>query len=104
MSDEIITDELEQRIIHVLEKEVSSPKRAVTSEIQDDGQCIMIYIPVDDIPQNERQTNFERVGRILNQLVPGRDGDYSWFATFTICGDRVESCFGGNLKFPNTVF
>ena len=104
MSDEIITDELAQQILQVLEKEIPSPKMAVTFEIQDDGHCIMIYIPVDDIPHSQRQANFERVGQILNQMVPGRQGDYSWFATFTVDSNRVDSCFGGNMDFPNSIF
>ena len=104
MVREIITDELTQQILQALEKEVALSKKTVTFEIQDDGQCIMIYIAMDDIPHCKHQANFERVRQILNQMVPGRDCDYSWFATFTIGDHRVDSCFGGNLDFPTSIF
>lgn len=104
MSNEIITDELTNRILQVLEKNVSLKQESITFEIQDDGQCVMIYIPIDEFPDNEWPSVFERVGGILNEIVPGRHGDYSWFATFNAEGSRVDSCFGGNLDFPNAVF
>jgi hypothetical protein len=104
MSDKIIADELIFQILQVLEQASPSPNRPITFEVQDDGQCIMFYIPVDDVPPSELQANIERIGRILNDMVPRRQGDYSWFATFTIQNNRVDSCFGGNLDFPNTVF
>jgi hypothetical protein len=104
MSDELITDELTNRILQVIEKDVLLKKESITFEIQDDGQCVMIYIPVDKFRDNERSAIFERIGGILNKIVPGRHGDYSWFATFTVDGNRVDSCFGGNLDFPNSVF
>lgn len=104
MSDETITDELTLQILRVLEQEGLSPRRPITFEVQDDGQCIMFYIPVDDIPSSELQANIKRIGQILNDMVPGRQGDYSWFATFTVENNRVDSCFGGNLDFPNSIF
>lgn len=104
MSDEIITDELTFRILQVLERESPSPKRSITFEVQDDGQCVMFYIPVDEIQPSELPANIERIGQILNDMVPGRQGDYSWFATFTVENNRVDSCFGGNLDFPNAIF
>ncbi|MES2299997.1 MAG: hypothetical protein V4582_23365 [Pseudomonadota bacterium] len=104
MSNEIVTDELIHRILRALGEHVSLKKESITYEIQDDGQCIMFYIPVDEVPEAEWPLICERVGAILNDIVPGRQGDYSWFATFTDHGNRVDSCFGGNLDFPNSVF
>ena len=104
MSNEIITDELTNRILQALEKNASLKQELIAFEIQDDGQCVMIYIPIDAFPDNEWPSFFERVGVILNEIVPGRHGDYSWFATFTVDGNIVDSRFGGNLDFPNVVF
>lgn len=104
MSDEIIHDELIFRILQVLEQASPRPNMPITYEVQDDGKCIMFYIPVDGTPQRELQANIERIGQILNDMVPGRRGDHSWFATFTVENNRVDSCFGGNLDFPNSVY
>jgi hypothetical protein len=64
----------------------------------------MVYIPIDALTDSEWRAVFERIGNILNGIVPGRHGDYSWFATFTVDGNRVDSRFGGNLDFPNAIF
>lgn len=104
MSDETITAELTLQILGVLEQESSFPKKSIAFEVQDDGQCIIFFIPVDEIPPIELQAYIERIGQILNDMVPGRQGDYSWFATFTEENNRVDSCFGRNLDFPDAIF
>ena len=78
MNNEIIAEELTNRILRVLENNVPLKQESITFEIQDYGQCVMIYIQIDEFSDNEWPSVFERVGRILNEIVPGRHGDYSW--------------------------
>lgn len=103
MNDETITDELISQIVQMLEQVRPTDSGKVTFEVQDDGQCVMFYIPVDDIPPSELGGLIARTGEILNNRVPGRLGDYSWFATFTVENNRVDSCFGGNLDYPGSI-
>ena len=102
MDNKIITEDLKIKILNLLEKEASIRKDSITFEIQDDGQCLMIYIPIDEFPENEPTTTFQRIGYLLNTIMPSRKDDYSWFATFTRAGEIVDSYFGGNLESPNS--
>ena len=104
MDGEIITDELTNRILHTLETDFSFKQESVTFEVQDDGACVMIYIPVDEVPEASRPLVLEQIGTTLNEIIPGRTGDYSWFANFTLNGTIIDSCFGGNLEFPKVIF
>lgn len=102
MTSGIITPQLEKQVLELLEKEASLKKNSISFEVQDDGNCLMIYIPIDDFPDGEPPSTFKRIGNLLNGLMPTRCGDYSWFATFTRHGEIVDSYFGGDLASPNS--
>lgn len=101
MSNEIITEELKKQILILLQEE-SFSKDSIEFEVQDDGQCILIYIPVDTLPENEPSSTFKRIAKRLNNLVPQREDDYSWYAIFTRTGVITESYFGGDASSPDS--
>lgn len=101
MSDEIITEELKNQILILLQEE-SFNKDSIGFEVQDDGRCILIYIPIDTLPENEPSSTFKRIAKRLNNLVPQREDDYSWYAMFIRAGVMVESYFGGDASSPDS--
>ncbi|WP_035052662.1 hypothetical protein [Andreprevotia chitinilytica] len=98
---EIITEKLLAQILDLLEGE-SFRKASITFEVHDEGQCVLIYIPIDALPETELLSTFKRVAYRLNNLVPSREGDYSWYALFTRSGEIVESYFGGDASSPSS--
>lgn len=101
MDDEIITEELKNKILSLLTEE-SFDSSLIKFEVQDDGQCILIYIPIDGLPETEPPSTFRKIGLRLNKLVPFRHDDYSWYALFTRSGEIVESYFGGDASSPDS--
>jgi hypothetical protein len=101
MAIELDVEGMQQKVLELLEADGFVKADTVTFEVQDDGQCLMIYIPVDTLPEAAPST-FLRIGQKLDKIIPGRHGDYSWFATFTRAGEIVDSYFGGNLDSPES--
>lgn len=101
MDNEIITEELKSRILSLLTEE-SFDSSLIRFEVQDDGQCILIYIPIDGLPESEAASTYRKIALRLNKLVPFRQDDYSWYALFTRAGEIVDSYFGGDASSPDS--
>lgn len=102
MDNSVITSEMVNQILRLLEAETCFKKESISYEIQDDYKHLLISISIDELSENEPPSTFKRVGDLLNPLIPGRRGDYSWMVVFTRSGKVVDSYFGGDLDFPNS--
>ncbi|MFZ6750369.1 hypothetical protein [Undibacterium sp. Ren11W] len=100
MSSPIITPELIEKIFKLIEAETSFPRNSIWYEIQDDFQCILILISIDEFDEEDLNPAFRLVADILNRTVPGRDDDLSWLVAFMKNDKRIEAYFGGNLSAP----
>jgi hypothetical protein len=102
MTSKIITNNLVEKVMLRLETETGFRKEDISYEIQDDFQFLLISISVDDFVGADRVSTFKRVSHLLNQLIPGRKGDYSWMVNFTSDGKIIDSYFGGDLDSPES--
>lgn len=102
MDDPVITAELVSQVLRLLETETCFERKSVFYEIQDDYKHLLISISIDELPEREPPSTFKRVGGLLNPLIPGRRGEYSWMVVFTKNGKVVDSYFGGDLDCPNS--
>lgn len=102
MKKSIITPEVVSRVLRLLEMETAFKKESISYEIQDDSNHLLISISIDDLPESEAPSTFKRVGCLVNPLIPGRRGDYSWMVVFTKGGKVVDSYFGGDLDSPHS--
>lgn len=98
----IITQELEDKILSILETEFGFRKETISFEIQDDFQFLLISIAVDDFTGIDQSSTFRRVGTLLNGMMPSRKGDYSWMVNFERAGKIIDSYFGGDSDSPNS--
>lgn len=73
----------------------------ISFEIQDDFQCLLISIAIDELAGIESST-FKRVGMLLNGMLPSRYSDYSWMVNFKRADKNIDSYFGGNSDSPNS--
>jgi hypothetical protein len=102
MSKSIITENIVGQVLHLLEAETYFKKELISYEIQDDYKHLLISISVDELPETEPPSTFKRIGDLINSLIPGRRGDYSWMVVFTRNGQVIDSYFGGDLDCPNS--
>ena len=102
MGNAIITSEVVGQVLRMLETETCFKKEVISFEIQDDYEHLLISIAIDELPQSEPVATFKRVGDFINELVPGRRGDYSWMVVFKRNGTVIDSYFGGDLDSPNS--
>ena len=88
--------------LNLLDTKTPFKKEIISYEIQDDGECILITIPIDKFPETEPASTFKHAGLLLNNMMPSRSNDYSWVIAFTRNGEVVVGHFGGNLASPNS--
>jgi hypothetical protein len=93
---------IESQILGIIEANTQFKKASISYEIQEDYKHLLISISIDDLSENEPPSTFKRVGTLINPLIPGRQGDYSWMVVFTRHGKVVDSYFGGDLDCPNS--
>ena len=98
---EISTDDMQEQILAILEGETFD-RRSISFEIQDEGQCIHVYVPIDGLTETIWSVKSRRIACRLNQLVPFRPDDNSWFVFFTSEGTILESYFGGDESAPDS--
>jgi hypothetical protein len=103
VENEIITDVLKEDILRALEGRSFAPE-SITMEVQDEGLSVSIYVPVDQFPADEPAATFRDIGHMLDQIIPSRPDDYSWYVFFTRAGDIVQSFFGGDASSPCSGF
>lgn len=99
--NDIATDDLKRQILGILESESLDPT-SILFEVQDDGQLIQVYVPVDGLAEADWDVKSKRIAYRLNHLVPTRVDDYSWFVFFTSAGSILESYFGGDESAPDS--
>jgi hypothetical protein len=102
MNNSFITEELVSQIQRLLEMETCFKKESISYEIQDDYKHLLISICVDELPETEPSSIFKRVGGLINPLIPGRKGEYSWMVVFKRNGKVIDSYFGGDLDCPES--
>ena len=102
MNCSIITSEIVDQVHRLLEKETTFNKESISYEIQDDSNHLLISIAVDGLLESALPSTFKRLGSLLDSLIPGRRGDYSWMVVFTKDRKVVESYFGGDLDNPRS--
>jgi hypothetical protein len=101
MTNEIATDDLKEQILAIL-KSGSFDPTSILFEVQDDGQCIQVYVPVDGLAEADWGVKSKHIAYRLNHLVPSRADDNSWFVFFTSAGEILESYFGGDESAPDS--
>lgn len=102
MNSSIITSEIVSQVLRLLETETAFKKESISYEIQDDSNHLLISISIDGLPESEPPSTFKRVGGLVNSLIPGRRGEYSWMVAFLKDGKVVDSYFGGDLDNPRS--
>lgn len=102
MGNTIITQQLIDDVVRLLEAETSFKKDSISFEIQDDGQFLLISISVDTLSVSGASSTFKRVGQLLNDMMPTRKGNYSWMVNFTRDGKVADSYFGGDSECPGS--
>jgi hypothetical protein len=102
MDNSIITAGIVSQVLRLLESQTQFKKESISLEIQDDSKHLLISISIDGLPESELSSTFKRVGGLVNPLIPGRRGDYSWMVVFTRNGKLVDSYFGGDLDCPDS--
>lgn len=103
MKHKIITDALIAEILYRIRVQLPCDENLISCEIQDDGQFLLISIAIDTLHESAKQKEkFRQIGALLNKIMPGRHGEYSWMVAFTEAGKVVESYFGGDLDCPGS--
>jgi hypothetical protein len=102
MNSAIITSEVVNKVLRFLEEEMALTKEAISYEIQDNSNHLLISISVDGLLVSESPAALKRLGDRVNSLMPGRRGDYSWMVVFTKDGKVIDSYFGGDLDNPRS--
>lgn len=102
MKSPIITNELANEAICLIETETSFRRESISFEIQDDYKHLLISISVNSIPKDGTTAIFKHVADLLNSFIPGRHGDYSWMVVFEINGQVLDSYFGGDIDCPKS--
>lgn len=104
MNKAIITKELVDRVLCLIEENTSFRKDSIAFEIQDNFQHLLISISIDNFSETISETGsvFKKLGQLLNSIMPSRRDHYSWMLVFTKAGKVVDSYFGGNLDSPNS--
>lgn len=102
MSSPIITSKTLTQIAAELEKDANFKGDSISYEVQDDGNHLLVLISLDRLLEGQSPSAFKHAGEIVNSLVPGRVGDYSWMVVFTKNGQVIDSYFGGDLNCPDS--
>ena len=97
----LIGDEIADIALKRLSNETGIPLHLFKYEIQDDFQLLFVSVAIDDLVHAKLEVRISRIARILKELMPVREDDYSWVVGFMRGGEVVESCFGGNLAIPD---
>ena len=97
-----ITSGLIDQVLHTLETKTPFRREWMYSELQDDSQTLFISIAIDQLSATEPLSAFKGAGLLVEDLMPGRQDDYSWMLAFTREGKVVEGYFGGNLSSPKS--
>lgn len=102
MNKYLITEDLIDRALNLLDTKTPFKKEMIYYEIQDDGECLFMSVPIDEFLETEPASTFKNAGLLLEGIMPSRSNDYSWMITFTKKGKVVIGHFGGNLASPNS--
>ena len=102
MSNLLITEELVRRVDNLLTTKTGLVSRAISYEIQDEYQHLLISISIDGLAEDIQPSSFKPVAGLLNDLIPSRRGDHTWMMVLKKNGKVVDSYFGGDLNFPNS--
>ena len=102
MRNPIITSKTLTQVAAELEKNASFKGDSISYEVQDDGNHLLVSISLDRLTEDQSPSAFKHAGKIVNSLVPGRVGDYSWMVVFTKNGKVIDSYFGGDLNCPDS--
>ena len=102
MTSAIITQDVVERALRLIEKETVFKKESITYEVQDDSNHLLIFMSIDGLPEGEPTSTLKHVGQLMNSLIPGRRGEYSWMVVFRKEGKIIESYFGGDLDNPES--
>lgn len=81
----------------LLRREIKVAGEAISFEIQEDGQFLLISIPVDALPEPPDAALGQRIASLVDDIVPQRPDDDSWMLVFTQSDKVVDSFSGGNL-------
>jgi hypothetical protein len=102
MKNAVITSQVVDAVKRALSSENRFKPESIKYELQDDEQNLLISISIDDLQTADLAMTLRPIGSLLNALIPGRKGDYTWMVVFTKSGKVVDSYFGGDLDCPNS--
>ncbi len=100
----LINDELANRLLGLILEKAKFRKESIYYEIQDDGQCILFLIKINDDSHMETDSTLRNLAEIFDNLVPQRIDDCSWYLSFVKDGEVIDTYFGGNVNSPEMGF
>jgi hypothetical protein len=98
-----ISPELVDAVIRLIVDRLPWVKDAVTLEVQDDFQFLLITVQCDTGPDSTEDER-RQLGRRIDRLMPTRSGELTWMLNFTSNGKVAVSYFGGDAKSPELGF
>ncbi|TFW30198.1 hypothetical protein [Massilia horti] len=99
----LISPELVDAVIRLIVETLPWAKDAVTYEVQDDFQFLLVAVQCDtgpELTEDERR----QLGRRIDRLMPTRNGELTWMLNFMSNGKVADSYFGGDSRSPELGF
>ncbi|WP_162898944.1 hypothetical protein [Ralstonia solanacearum] len=96
-----VNDQVAENCISVITKNSPFERGALSYEIQDDFNFVLISVATDGV-SDVSPLDRKRIARLVDDMVPKREGEYSWMINFILNGSIFDSYFGGDLMSPDS--
>lgn len=100
-NNRLVDDEIAEICIAEITENSPFKKEALSYEIQDDFNFVLISVVVDGV-SDVSPLDRKRIANLVDGIVPKRNGEYSWMINFILKGTIFDSYFGGDLMSPDS--
>ncbi|MHA6832893.1 hypothetical protein [Ralstonia pseudosolanacearum] len=96
-----VNDRVAENCISAIVKNSPFKRGVICYEIQDDFNFVLISVVTDGV-SDVSPLDRKRIAKLVDDVVPKRDGEYSWMINFILSGSIFDSYFGGDLMSPDS--
>ena len=96
-----VNDQVAENCISAITKNSHFKRDVLSYEIQDDFNFVIISVVTDGV-SDVSPLDKKKIARLVDDMVPKREGEHSWMINFILNESIFESYFGGDLMSPDS--
>lgn len=95
----MINQNLIEIVVSLVSAEMQLKENQITTEIQDDFNFLLVIVELSE-NMEIGSDGLKNIAKKIDQIIPKRNGEYSWMLSIRKGKIIVESYFGGDLTCP----